>query len=89
MSEFHPMPTGAIEVVDESDRFKIAQAIYSSVTGKNEKLSRSHSKDYLITLDDIRQLHVKCQQACGQWTVIEKSENITVHHLDDNKEVYS
>ncbi|MBK1884563.1 hypothetical protein JIN85_19260 [Luteolibacter pohnpeiensis] len=89
MSKIRPIPPGSTEIVDESDRFKIAQAIYSAVTGKTEKLSRTYSKDYLITLDDIQQLHLKCQQACGQWTVLNKSESITVHHLDDNKEVFS
>lgn len=89
MSKEVPSPTAATAVIDDSDRFKIAQAIYNSVTGKTEKLSRTYSKDYLVSLDDIRQLHLKCQQACGQWTVMNKSESITVHHLDDNKETYS
>jgi hypothetical protein len=89
MTQISMPPTSGTEIVDESDRFKIAQAIYNSVTGKTEKLTRTYSKDYLIGLDDIRQLHMKCQQACGQWTVLNKSESITVHHLDDNTETFS
>lgn len=89
MSEISHIPTSGGAVIDESDHFKVAQAIYNSVTGKTEKLSRTYSKDYLILLEDIRQLHMKCQQACGQWTVLNKSESITVHHLDDNKEIFS
>lgn len=89
MSEISQIPPVGTVIADENDRFKIAQAVYGAVTGKTEKLSRTYSKDYLITLADVRQLHLKCHQACGQWTVLKKSENITVHHLDDNKEVFS
>tara|TARA_B110001469_G_C9571435_1_gene283345 strand:- start:99 stop:1088 length:990 start_codon:yes stop_codon:yes gene_type:complete len=81
-------PNTAIEV-DDGDRFKIAQAIYNSVTGKTEKLSRSFGKNYIITADDIKQLHMKCEQACSQWEILQKNSSITVHHLDDNKEIFS
>jgi hypothetical protein len=81
MSEISTTPTAGTAIIEENDQFKIAQAIYNAVTGKTEKLSRPYSKDYLITADDVRQLHLKCQQACGQWVVLNKSESITVHHL--------
>lgn len=80
--------TAAVQV-DDGDRFKIAQAIYNAVTGKTETLSRPYGKDYLVTRDDIHQLHEKLLQACSQWEVLQKNCNITVHHFEENKEVFS
>jgi hypothetical protein len=82
------IPAGAI-TVDPADRFKLAQAIYNAVTGKTEKLSRAYMQDFLVTGADFEQLHAKCEQASSQWRVLQKNSNVTVHHLDDNKEVFS
>jgi len=82
-------PSGGIITIDEGDRFKIAQAVYNAVTGKTEKLSRAYGKDYLISLEDLQQLNHKCEQACSQWEVLQRNCNITLHQLDDNKEVFS
>jgi hypothetical protein len=76
-------------ILDDAERFQLAQAIYNTVTGKTEKLSRSYSKNYMIRYADINQLHAKCVQACTQWNVLQKSSSITVHHIDDNKEQFS
>lgn len=76
-------------MVNSSEAFQIAQALYHSVTGKAEKLSKRFSENYKIELNDIIQLHNKMMQMCVQWHVIEKSENITIHHVNDNKETFS
>lgn len=89
MKDNLPHDASAAVAVDEGDRFKIAQAIYNAVTGKTEKLSRTFGKDYLIGRDDFQQLHAKLEQSCSQWEVLQKNCNITVHHLEDNKEVFS
>ena len=76
-------------LVQGDDTYKIAQALYHSVTGKTETVSKQFSENYRITFDDIRQLHAKFQQMCAQWKVLGQNENITVFHVDDNKEVFS
>lgn len=75
--------------VEASDRHKIAQAIYHAVTGKTEKLSRAFSENYRVTFPDIEQLFAKCDQMCGQWNLLNRTTNITVHHLDDNTQNFS
>lgn len=86
MSQSDP-PNGII--IQGSEAYKIAQAVYHSVTGKTETVSKRFSDNYKITLEDIQQLHAKCEQMCSQWTVLEHNENITVYHVDDNKEVFT
>ena len=84
-----PMLESSAIVIDDAEHFKIAQAIYSAATGKTEKLSKSYSKNYMIRRPDLQQLHSKCQQACSQWNVLQKSSSITIQHIDENKEQFS
>ncbi len=76
-------------IIKGSEAHTVAQAVYHSVTGKTEKLTKAFSNNYKITFEDIQQLHAKCKQMCTQWNVIESNENITVNHVDDNKEDFS
>ncbi|WP_313952799.1 hypothetical protein [Accumulibacter sp.] len=76
-------------LIQGTEAFKVAQALYNTVTGKTEKLSKRFSENYKIELNDIFQLHFKLGQMCAQWNVIESNENITIHHVDDNKETFS
>ena len=76
-------------LIQGTESFKIAQALYNTVTGKTEKLSKRFSENYKIGIDDVLQLHAKVGQMCAQWNVIDKNENITIHHVNDNKEVFS
>jgi len=76
-------------MIQGTEAFKVAQALYNTVTGKTEKLSKRFSENYKIGLNDVIQLHSKIGQMCAQWNVIETNENITIHHVDDNKETFS
>lgn len=76
-------------MIQGTESFKIAQALYNTVTGKTEKLSKRFSENYKIGMNDVFQLHAKFEQMCAQWNVIEKNENITIHHVNDNKETFS
>jgi len=86
MSEINS-PAGFL--VEGTEAFKIAQSVYHAVTGKTEKLSKSFSQNFRVTMDDIQQLHEKFVQVSGQWRIIESNENVTIQHLDDNKAVFS
>jgi hypothetical protein len=88
MSPTPPASPGAI-IVNESDHFKIAQAIYNTVTGKTEKLAKTYDNDFIITLDDVQQLHLKLEQTSSQWKILSKNNNVAIHHVNDNKETFS
>lgn len=75
--------------IEISDKHKIAQAIYHAVTGKTERISRSFTENYRVDFADIEQLFAKCDQMCTQWHVLNRSTNITVHHLDENTQNFS
>lgn len=87
MTNSEERPNGFL--VQGSEAYKIAQAIYHTVTGKTESISKQYSENYKINLDDIRQLNAKCIQMCAQWNVIGHNENITVYHIDNNKEIFT
>jgi hypothetical protein len=76
-------------IVDQAERMKLAQALYGVITGKTEKMTSVHNKGYLIKFADIIQLHDKCNAACSQWQIVQKSTSVTVHHYDDNTEQFS
>lgn len=76
-------------MIQGTEAFKVAQALYNAVTGKTENLSKRFSENYLIGINDILQLHAKIGQMCAQWNVVDKNENITIHHVNDNKETFS
>ncbi len=76
-------------LIQGGEAYKIAQALYHVVTGKTETVSKQFTDNYRVTLDDLKQLQAKLEQMCTQWTIIERNENITIFHIDDNKEVFS
>lgn len=84
---------GSIEsrglLIQGQDHFTVAQALYHAVTGKTESMSHQISENFEFDFNSVTQLHYKLKQMCSQWTVISSNENITVRHMDDNKEVFS
>jgi hypothetical protein len=82
------LPPGAVPATEE-DRIKLLQAIYHTLTGKTEKLSRSFSGNYRIEMDDIKQLDAKMHQTATQWHCVSKNDNVQVTHLDDSKQQFS
>jgi hypothetical protein len=87
MADLIPQPISLN--LEHPENYAVAQAVYGVVTGKTEKLIRTFSKNYRIRFADIEQLHFKFEQMCTQWHVIQSSSNITLNHVDDNKEVFS
>ena len=75
--------------MQSGDAFKVAQAIYNAVTGKTEKLTQLYDKNFRIDRESLNQLHAKLSQMTGQWQVIQSTDSITVHHTNDNKDVFS
>ncbi|NER24582.1 MAG: hypothetical protein F6J96_28545 [Symploca sp. SIO1C2] len=76
-------------ILEDSESFKLAQALYHAVTDKTESMTKFYSENYKITRDDIKQLYTKFERISSQWKIISKSENITIQHLVDNKSCFS
>lgn len=76
-------------IIKDENAHQIAQALYNAVTGKTESISKRYFDNYEVNNSSIVQLYRKLTQTYVQWQVIEKNENITVFHVDDNKQVFS
>jgi len=75
--------------ISSPEGHKIAQALYHAVTGKTERMTRRFNDCYNVKFSDLEQLNAKFFQMCTQWHVLEQNSNITLYHLDENKEVFS
>lgn len=82
-------PEAANAVVLKDHEFKIAQAVYGIVTGKTEKLTKGFKSPYLIDFSALLQLHSKLLQTVSPWDKLQSTDNITVYHTDDEKQVFS
>ena len=76
-------------IIKDDNAYKLAQALYNTVTGKTEILSRSYSDNYEVHNESIVQLYNKMVQTYAQWEVISRNENITIFHIDNSKQVFS
>lgn len=76
-------------IIKDENAYKVAQALYNSVTGKTESLSRSYSDNYEVNNESIIQLYNKMVQTYAQWEVISRNEDITIFHVNNNKQVFS
>lgn len=76
-------------IIKDDNAYKLAQALYNTVTGKTESLSRSYSDNYEVHNESIVQLYNKMVQTYAQWEVISRNENITIFHIDNSKQVFS
>ncbi len=67
----------------------VMQALYHSITGRREKLSRNFDGHYIIRQPDIRILVEKIEQTLQQFNYQAASANITVFHFKGEKLVLS
>ncbi|BBI66593.1 hypothetical protein PKHYL_07840 [Psychrobacter sp. KH172YL61] len=54
-------------IIKDDNAYKLAQALYNTVTGKTESLSRSYSDNYEVNNESIVQLYNKMVQTYAQW----------------------
>lgn len=84
------MSQSPVEVmIKDENAHQVAQAIYNTVTGKTEILSKGYSENYEVSSESITQLYAKVIQTYPQWEVISRNENITIFHIDNDKQVFS
>lgn len=69
--------------------FKTYQDIYHQITGQNEALEVLCKDDLLLDFSDVEQLNLTIKQVFNVHKVIGTSENITIFHHKEQKEVFS
>lgn len=78
---------------DESSQqaisFKMAQAFYSEITGKAEKISEKFVKSFILTIENIDQLHQRIIQSTTQYNVVSANVSFSVEYQNDSSERFS
>lgn len=84
---------GQIILGDETSQqaisFKLAQAFYSEITGKSEKIIEKFTKSFILTIDNIEQLHMRIIQSTTQYNVASANVYFVVEYQNDSSERFS
>ncbi|VUD68901.1 hypothetical protein TDB9533_04260 [Thalassocella blandensis] len=57
------------ETSQQAISFKLAQAFYSEITGKSEKINEKFTKSFILSIENIEQLHKRIIQSTTQYNV--------------------
>ena len=77
------------ETSQQAISFKLAQAFYSEITGKAEKISEKFVKSFVLTIDNIDQLHQRIIQSTTQYNVVSANVSFSVEYQNDSSERFS
>jgi hypothetical protein len=69
--------------------FQQLQAVYNTLTGKTEEISKHFDKPVRVELNDLVQLNQRVTQTLEQYNVKAQSCVVVVFHKEDTKEVFS
>lgn len=69
--------------------FKLAQAFYNEITGKSERISEEFNPSFVLTLEDINQLHQRVIQSTTQYNVQSANASFSVEYVNDSSERFS
>jgi hypothetical protein len=96
MSEIIDAPeesSGQIILGDDASQqaisFKMAQAFYSELTGKSEQISEKFTKSYILTIDNIDQLHQRIIQSTAQYSIASANASFSITYQNDSSERFS
>lgn len=77
------------ETSQQAISFKLAQAFYSEITGKAEKISEKFTRSFILTIDNIDQLHRRIIQSTTQYNVATANVSFSVEYQNDSSERFS
>lgn len=77
------------ETSQQAMSFKLAQAFYSEITGKAEKISEKFVKSFILTIENIEQLHQRIIQSTTQYNVVSANVSFSVEYQNDSSERFS
>lgn len=69
--------------------FKLAQAFYSELTGKSEQISEKFTKSYILTIDNVEQLHQRIIQSTAQYSILSANASFSIKYQNDSSERFS
>lgn len=85
--------SGSIILGDESSEqaisFKMAQAFYSEITGKSERITEDFAKSFILTIENIEQLHKRIIQSTTPYTLISSNASFSVEYQNESSERFS
>ena len=88
-----PDNSGDIILGDESAQkaisFQLAQAFYNEITGKSEQLNEEFFVSFILTFDNIKQLHNRITQSIVQYNAKAANASFAVKYLNDSSERFS
>lgn len=85
MSDFQDL----LPKLTASQQKQVAQSLYYAITGKTEKIVKSFSDSYDITLESLIQLNDKICDLIGPMGITCNNCAVTLFRLDNKKEVFS
>jgi len=78
---------------DESSQqaisFKLAQEFYNELTGKSERVKEEFNPSFVLTMDNVQQLHHRIIQSTAQYNVVSANASFSVEYLNDSSERFS
>jgi hypothetical protein len=96
MSEITPPESqedNEIILGDESSHqaisFKLAQAFYNEITGKSEKVTEEFNPSFILTMENVKQLHQRIIQSTTQYNVQSANASFSVEYVNDSSERFS
>ena len=85
--------TGQIILGDEASHqaisFKMAQAFYNELTGKSEQIREKFTKSFILTIDNIDQLHQRIIQSTAQYNIVSANASFSITYQNDSSERFS
>lgn len=85
--------SGQIILGDETSHqaisFKLAQAFYSEITGKSEKITENLTRSFVLTIENVQQLHQRIIQSTTQYNVASANVAFSVEYRNDSSERFS
>ncbi|MBU1618916.1 MAG: hypothetical protein KJ556_16885 [Gammaproteobacteria bacterium] len=88
------MPESSNVIVGEENSnqaisFKLAQAFYNEITGKSERIAEEFNTSFILTMENINQLHLRIVQSTAQYNVISANASFSVEYVNDSSERFS
>ncbi len=77
------------EASQQAISFKMAQAFYSEITGKSEQISEKFTKSFVLSINNINQLHQRIIQSTTQYNIASANASFSITYQNDSSERFS
>lgn len=69
--------------------FQLAQDFYNEITGKSERLNEYIETPFILTIDDLEQLHFKISQSTEQYNICSGVESYSVKYMNGQSSIFT